>query len=120
MGAGAAAFWLVNRAPSPLPSTMKPCDDGHAMKPVRAMKTMKAIKTSVELWKEVYSKQCNVRNQMARFLCPASQVRSKTNEVRKNILQEVPVKKDANVKQDVPEAQAEDSKDAADSRHGSS
>ena len=47
-------------------------------------------------------------------------VRSKTNKVRKNILQEVPVEKDANAKQDIPEAQAEDSKDAADSRHGSS
>ena len=28
----AAAFWLVNRAPLALPSTMKPCDEGHAMK----------------------------------------------------------------------------------------
>ena len=35
MGAGAAAFWLVNRAPLALPSTMKPCDEGHAMKAMR-------------------------------------------------------------------------------------
>ena len=54
------------------------------------------------------------------FYVQPLKVRSKTNKVRKNILQEVPVEKDANVKQDIPEAQAEDSKDAADSRHGSS
>ena len=44
------------------------------------------------------------------FYVQPLKVRSKTNKVRKNILQEVPVEKDANVKQDIPEAQAEDSK----------
>ena len=82
---------------------------------------MKAIKTSVELWKEVFeAMQCLKSDGPVVMSIQPLKVRSKTNKVRKNILQEVPVEKDANVKQDIPEAQAEDSKDAADSRHGSS